>query len=147
MRHTKRRKSRLKKTLSYEEQNPIDVIFYLVKLALFVRLMNVNKFVFVDESGLNREYRRLYARAKRGVKVYDKTKGKRCKRTNIIGGLVYGETAERHIAVQSYEHSTTSAFFEDWFEHELIPLLPPNALADRPKTHLGKPKKIISEIF
>jgi len=96
--------------------------------------MNVNKFVFVDESGLNREYRRLYARAKRGVKVYDKTKGKRCKRTNIIGGLVYGETAERHIAVQSYEHSTTSAFFEDWFEHELIPLLPPNALADRPKT-------------
>ena len=90
--------------------------------------MNVNKFVFVDESGLNREYRRLYARAKRGVKVHDKIKGKRCKRTNIIGGLVYGETAERHIAVQSYEHSTTSAFFEDWFEHELIPLLPPNAL-------------------
>ena len=90
--------------------------------------MNVNKFVFVDESGLNREYRRVYARAKRGVKVYDKTKGKRCKRTNIIGGLVYGETAERHIAVQDYEHSTTSVFFEDWFEYELIPMVPPNAL-------------------
>ena len=29
---------------------------------------------------------------------------------------------------RSYEHFTTSAFFEDWFEHELIPLLPPNAL-------------------
>jgi hypothetical protein len=77
--------------------------------------MKVNKFVFVDESGLNREYRRLYVRAKRGVKVYDKISGKRCKRTNIIAGLVYGKTAERYIAVQSYEHSTTSAFFEDWF--------------------------------
>jgi len=93
-----------------------------------VWLLKVNKFVFVDESGLNREYRRLYARAKRGIKVHDKTKGKRYKRTNIIGGLVYGETAEYHIAVQSYEHSTTSAFFEDWFEHELIPVLPSNTL-------------------
>jgi transposase len=90
--------------------------------------MNIQKFVFVDESGLNREYRRLYARAKRGVKVHEKTKGKRSKRTNIIAGLIYGKTSEKHIAVQSYEHSTTSAFFEDWFEFELIPLLPDDAL-------------------
>jgi len=90
--------------------------------------MNIQKFVFVDESGLNREYRRLYARAKRGVKVHEKIKGKRSKRTNIIAGLIYGQTSEKHIAVQSYEHSTTSAFFEDWFEFELIPLLPDDAL-------------------
>jgi transposase len=97
-------------------------------LILYVQILNINKFVFVDESGLNREYRRLYARAKRGVKVYEKTKGKRYKRTNIIAGLIYGETAEKHIAVQCYEHSTNSAFFEDWFEFELIPFLPENAL-------------------
>jgi transposase len=30
--------------------------------------------------------------------------------------------------VQCYEHATTAAFFEDWFEFELIPLLPANAL-------------------
>lgn len=88
--------------------------------------MDVSKFVFVDESGLNREYRRLYACAKRGIKVHEKISGKRLKRTNIIAGLVYEKTAERHIAAQSYEHSTTAAFFEDWFE--LIPVPPNNAL-------------------
>lgn len=97
-------------------------------MILFVWLLNVKKFVFVDESGLNREYRRLYARAKRGVKVHEKIKGKRSNRTNIIAGLVYGETSEKYIAVHSYEYSITSAFFEDWFEFELIPLLPNNAL-------------------
>jgi len=30
--------------------------------------------------------------------------------------------------VQCYEYSTTGAFFEDWFEFELIPLLPENAM-------------------
>ena len=97
-------------------------------MILFVWLLNIQKFVFVDESGLNREYRRLYARAKRGVKVHEKIEGKRSKRTNIIAGLVYGQTSERYISVQSYEHSTTSAFFEDWFEFELLPLLPDSAL-------------------
>ena len=81
-------------------------------------------FVFVDETGLNREYRRLYARAKRGVKIHDTKPGKRQKRTNIIGAL----WSKKHIALQCYEHATTSAFFEDWFEFELIPLLPTGAV-------------------
>jgi len=41
---------------------------------------------------------------------------------------LYGETAEKHIAAQCYEHSTNATFFEDWFEFELIPMLPENAL-------------------
>jgi transposase len=90
----------------------------------FIKYLKVNKFVFVDESGLNREYRRLYARAKRGMRVHDKKTGRNHKRTNIIAGLCEG----RHIAVQCYDNSTTAAFFEDWFEFELIPLLPENAL-------------------
>jgi len=90
----------------------------------FIAILKVNKFVFVDESGLNREYRRLYARAKRGVKIHEKKHGKKDKRTNIIAGLCEG----KHLAVQCYEHSTTAAFFEDWFEFELIPFLPVNAL-------------------
>ena len=35
---------------------------------------------------------------------------------------------DKHIALQCYEHTTTSAFFEDWFEFELIPLLPAGAV-------------------
>lgn len=99
-----------------------------MEIIWFLYFLKINKFVFVDESGLNREYRRIYARAKRGVKVHEKRSGKRYKRTNIIAGLVYGKSSEKHIAVQCYEHSTTATFFEDWFEFELIPVLPENAL-------------------
>jgi len=106
----------------------MSVLIYLISMMIFIAFLDVNKFVFVDESGLNREYRRIYARAKRGVKIHEKRSGKRHKHTNIIAGLVYGESSEKHIAVQSYEHSTTSVFFEDWFEFELIPLLPKNVL-------------------
>jgi transposase len=84
--------------------------------------------VFVDESGLNRHYRRIYARAKRGVKVYDKQPGKREKRTNIIAGLLYSGDEKKHVAVRCYEQSTSARLFEDWFEFELIPLLPDDAL-------------------
>jgi len=86
--------------------------------------MGVTNLVYVDETGVNREQRRLYARAKRGVKVYDKRSGQKCKRTNIIGGLYNGN----HLAVQCYEHATNAAFFENWFEFELIPVLPASAL-------------------
>ena len=91
---------------------------------LYVAFLDFHNLVYVDETGLNREYKRLYARAKRGVKIYDKKLGKRQKRTNIIAGLCNG----KHLAVQCYEHSTNSVFFEDWFEFELIPLLPENAI-------------------
>lgn len=96
---------------------------------LLLKITAAKQFVFIDESGMNREYRRLYARAKRGVKIIEKVPGKRVKRTNIIAGLVYGNTAERYIAMQCYDHSTTSRFFEDWFEFELIPEMPRNSIA------------------
>jgi len=95
-----------------------------MKMLFYITFLKVNSFVFVDESGLNRHYRREYARAKRGIKVHDKKPGKREKRTNIIGAL----WGKKHIAMQCYEHTTTASFFEDWFEFELIPLLPENAL-------------------
>ena len=107
----------------------------------FIAVLKVNKFVFVDESGLNREYRRLYARAKRGVKVHEEKSGKKGKRTNIIAGLCEG----KHLAVQCYEHSTTSAFFEDWFEFELIPLLPVNALVIMDNASFHR-KNVLAEI-
>ena len=107
----------------------------------FITYLRVNNFIFVDESGLNRHYRREYARAKRGVKVYDKKSGKRYKRTNIIGAL----WDKRHIAMQCYEHSTTSAFFEDWFEFELIPLLPENSLVIMDNAAFHR-KKVLFEI-
>ena len=83
------------------------MIFYVVSMVIFILIFKAKHFVFVDETGLNREYRRLYARAKRGVKIHDKKSGKRQKSTNIIGAL----WGDKHIALKNYEHSTTSVFF------------------------------------
>lgn len=95
---------------------------------VILSVFDVSNFVYVDESGLNREYRRIYARAKRGVKIRDKKPGKRTKKTNIIAGLLYGENEKKHIAVHCYDHSTKATFFEDWFEWQLLAEIPQNSI-------------------
>jgi len=70
----------------------------------------------------------MYARAKRGVKVHAKRPGKRAEKVNVIGGLLYGEGSKKYIAVRNYGHTTNSRFFEDWFEWELLSLLPENSI-------------------
>jgi transposase len=108
-------------------------------------IFRIVNFVFVDESGLNREYRRIYARAKRGVKVYDKKSGKRVAKVNIIAGLLYGFAEKKHIAVHNYEHSTKAAFFENWFEWQLISEIPERSviILDNASFHR---KQILTEI-
>ena len=101
---------------------------YLVTLVMCIAIFRAKTFVFVDESGLNRYYRRLYARAKRGVRVHEKRPGKRFKKTNIIAGLLYGVSGKKHVAVRDYEHTTNSEFFEDWFEWELLGVIPENSI-------------------
>jgi transposase len=91
---------------------------------LFVVIIAVSAVIHVDESGIDAHYQREHGRALRGERVEDTKRGKRFKRTNVIAGL-WGET---HVAVQTYEHSTTSAFFEDWFEFELLSVIPQRAL-------------------
>jgi transposase len=95
---------------------------------MILSIFDISNFVYVDESGLNREYRRIYARAKRGVKIHGKKPGKRQKRTNIVAGLLYGPAEKKHIAVHSYDHSTNAEFFEDWFEWQLLAQTPENSI-------------------
>jgi len=76
--------------------------------------------VFIDECGVEDEVRRDRARAKRGTKVYDVKSGKRRKRINVVAGL----WNDKHVAVRCYGHTTTSEFFEEWFEWELLSVIP-----------------------
>jgi transposase len=71
--------------------------------------------------------------------------GKRQKRTNIIAGLM----GDKFLAAQCYEHSTTAAFFEDWFEFELIPLLPEYSVIvmDNASFHRKKALQKIAERY
>ena len=110
---------------------------------LCIAIFRVQNIVYVDESGLNRYYRRLYARAKRGVKVYDSKPGKRTKKTNIIAGLLYGVSGKKHVAVHSYPHSTKSEFFEDWFEWELLGEMPSNSIIIMDNASFHRKEKLI----
>jgi transposase len=56
----------------------------------------------------------------RGTKVEDTKRGKRSKRINVIAGLCNG----KHLAVESYAHTTNSKFFEHWFVHCLLKEVP-----------------------
>jgi transposase len=107
---------------------------------MFIRIENI---VYVDESGLNRYYRRLYARAKRGAKVYDKKPGKKDKKTNIIGGLLYSGSGKKHVAVNSYEHTTNAMFFENWFEWELLGVIPQNTVIIMDNASFHRKNKLI----
>jgi len=112
-------------------------------LLFYITYFQIENFVFVDESGLNRHYRRLYARAKRGVKIHEKKPGKRIKKTNIIAGLLCGISVKRHLAVHSYEHSTNSEFFEDWFEWELLSVVPENSIVIMDNASFHRKDKLI----
>jgi len=76
--------------------------------------------VYVDETGISQFLQREKGRALRGKKVFDVRPGRRFKRVNIVGGMCAGKL----IATQKYEHSTNSAFFEQWFEEALLPQVP-----------------------
>ena len=92
-------------------------VMHLIFLLMFCR---ISKTVYVDESGVHQHYQRDRARAKRGVRVHAEKPGKRTKKTNVIAGLC----DKKHIAVRCYEHSTTAVFFEEWFEWELLGVVP-----------------------
>ena len=46
--------------------------------------------------------------------------GNKFERTNVIGAKCDG----KHLAVECYKHATDSAFFENWFENDLLKVLP-----------------------
>ena len=91
-------------------------MLYFAQLAVLIVFFKISTFVYIDESGIHKHHQRDRARAKRGVKIHAEKSGKRTKKTNVIAGLCNN----KHIAVRCYEHSTNSAFFEEWFEWELL---------------------------
>lgn len=76
--------------------------------------------MYVDEIGCNEYYGRTHGRAHRGVKVEDTTRGRKYARTNVIAGYCAGKI----IASKTYKHTTNAAFFEEWFEFDLLSIVP-----------------------
>ena len=78
--------------------------------------------VYVDETGIDKYLCREHGRACRGKKVEDIKRGRRFERTNVVGGLCDG----KYFAIECYNHTTNSVFFEDWFKKNLLCEIPIN---------------------
>jgi len=63
---------------------------------------------------------REYGRAPRGEQVEGLKRGTKFERQNVIGALCQG----KHFAVECYRETTSSAFFENWFDNFLLEAIP-----------------------
>ena len=86
-----------------------------------------------------------HGRAKRGVRLYQETSGKRLKKDNVIAGYLNGII----LALCIYAWSTDSEWFCLWFEHTLIPLLKPGSVIvmDNATFHSRAYLPIIAEAY
>jgi transposase len=73
--------------------------------------------VYVDESGVEKDYVREYGRAPMGKRVEDVKRGRKFGRLNVVAALRGGEV----LSPRCFSHSMTGDFFEDWFKSELLP--------------------------
>jgi transposase len=101
--------------------------------------------IYVDEAGVVEEMNPIRGRAKRGVKLYQETSGKKLKKDNIIAGYLNGII----LALRIFAWATNSEWFCDWFEYSLIPLLKPNSVIvmDNATFHSKAYLPIIAEAY
>jgi transposase len=111
---------------------------FIVTLMIFIFVLNVSDFVFVDESGVDKYHHRTKYRSKRGVRLHWEKPGRKFARTNVIAGL----HNKKHIAVRCYNHTTNSEFFNDWFEWELLAAVPRKSLIIMDNAAFHKKKQL-----
>jgi transposase len=80
----------------------------------------MEKRAYIDECGVENDLIREYGRAPRDKRLEDVRRGRKFRRTNVVGGLFDGKV----VAPLCYEHSTNGIFFEDWFEKQFVPCVP-----------------------
>jgi len=105
-----------KKSFTYNEKSEQKWQEYVDKLVEIPE----KKRVYVDESGVNKQFQREYGYAERGDQVCSTKNGRNSGRMNVIGGLCNG----KHIAIEQYEHTTDVVFFEHWFSDRLLKEVP-----------------------
>jgi len=136
------KKSRLKKETLYEERDEKERAEFDEKLA---EIPQETEVVYVDESGVQTQMRRIRGRAKRGVKIPLEIRGKRAKKLNVIAGYSGGKI----LAETTYAWNTDSEWFLCWFEFSLIPQLSPESVVimDNASFHNVKLLNIIAEAY
>ena len=78
------------------------------------------KLVYIDETGIQTQMYRQYARSKRGKRVNIRISGKRHARIGLVAAQCEGALLAPH----TYSGTMKASVFEKWFEDELLSCLP-----------------------
>lgn len=73
--------------------------------------------IYVDETGVDKYLYRSNVRAKRGVKIYSKIRGRKYERTSIVAG----KSENKIFAPLLYNGTADSGLFELWFKDWFCP--------------------------
>jgi transposase len=101
--------------------------------------------IYLDESGIDANLQRNYARAMRGKQVISEVCGKKTARTSMIAAWV--QHKKSLIAPYVFSGYTDSKRFNDWLEEELLPQLRAGQVVvmDNASFHRGKRTKELIE--
>lgn len=100
--------------------------------------------VYIDESGINKEYKRDYGRSTRGNKILGSISGLKYARENFIAGKV----GSRILAPFCYQGTCDTQLFNMWLKDFLIPELKPGqvVILDNASFHKSeKSQKLIEQ--
>ncbi len=97
--------------------------------------------VYIDETGLQTQMYRQYARSHRGKRLNSRISGKR--HTRI--GLVAAQCESALLAPHTYSGTMKASVFEEWFEEELLKKLPKDHVIIMDNTAFHK-KEVLYQI-
>ena len=109
-----------KKTIHYREQEPEKVKEYQVEIAGLAP----EQIAYVDETGIDTYLYREYGYAPRDRKVNAAVSGHKYKRV----GIVAAQLGKEIISSLTFSDAMDSSLPEYWFEHQLLPALPSDAV-------------------
>lgn len=109
--------SRGKKTLGYQERDPVNRKAYLRLRERYRR--RGKEFVDIDESGFEPTVTRRYAYARKGQRVYGQRSGHKRPRTSLLAARI----DQTIVAPLLFEGTCNTPLFNAWLEHALCPLL------------------------
>ncbi len=110
-----------------------------------IKDISPEKIIYVDETGIDKFLYRKYARVPRGEKIFERVKGNKFQRTNIVAAQI----GNKILAPLQYKGMMHSQFFEAWFESHLIPELSQEAVIvmDNASFHRKKHLNEIAEQY
>ena len=122
-----------KKTqIRYEEASEKNREEFVEKLANIKKEHPEKLIYYIDEMGIDQYIYRPKARAKRGVKVYGKVRGRKFQRLSIVAG----KRGKHIVEPMVFKGTADSLLFEIWFDRYFCPKIAGNiAVMDNASIH------------